>query len=220
MAKVLFIEDNLGWQDTMQRLLNTAGHEACRATSFDIAIALLGGKQRFDLIVFDLRLSEEDVNINSFVWLDALIQGMKARKLFVPPIVIVTGLDITKKDIVHIFTEYRDYVYGFFEKKDFNPKDFMQSLKTITNPSTLPSQTKGRPFISILGYTLLMTTIMLLTFSTLLRIVGQVQDPQVQQTILQVGGTVIVVIAIFVSVFSQNTKLENVIEWISKILRG
>jgi uncharacterized membrane protein YcjF (UPF0283 family) len=65
-----------------------------------------------------------------------------------------------------------------------------------------------------------MTVIVLSTFAVLLWSVGQIADPKTQQTILQVGGAVIVVIAIFVTVFSQNTKLENIMEGLSKILRG
>jgi CheY-like chemotaxis protein len=217
MARVLFIEDSLDWQDRIQRLLNAAGHDSCRATNVDNAFTLLGGKPRVDIIVFDLRLSDEDKNISSFAWLDALIQGMNSRNLSVPPIVIVTGIDITKEDVVQIFNEYRDYVYGLFEKHDFKHKEFMKSLKTISVPSNISHQVKGRPFVSILGYTLLMTVIMLITFLTLLQIVGQVSDPDVQKTILQVGGTVIVFIVIFVAAFSQNARIENILEWISKI---
>jgi DNA-binding NtrC family response regulator len=219
MAKALFIEDDPGWQDILHRLLDTAGHESQRATNFESAIGILNGKKRFDVIVFDLRLGEKSANSDQFVWLDALIQGILARHLRVPPIIIVTGVDITKKEIVQAFTEYRGYVFSFFEKKDFNPKDFMQSIKNAVDLSPDNSR-KSRSGLQLLAYTLLMTAIMLATFGVLIWSVKQVSDPQTQQTILQVGGAVLVVIAVFITVFSQNTKLENVIDGISKIFRG
>ena len=219
MAKALFIEDDPGWQDILRRLLETAGHESQRATTFESAIGILSGKKQFDVIVFDLRLGEKPANSDQFVWLDALIQGILARNLKVPPIIIVTGVDITKKEIVQAFTEYRGYVFSFFEKKDFDPKDFMQTIKNAVDHSPTNPR-KSRSGLQLFAYTLLMTAIMLVTFGILIWSVKQVSDPQTQQTILQVGGAVLVVIAVFVTVFSQNTKLENVIEAISKIWRG
>lgn len=219
MAKALFIEDDPGWQDILRRMLETAGHESQRATTFEAAIGILSGKKQFDVIVFDLRLGEKPAGSNQFVWLDALIQGMIARKLKMPPIIILTGVDITKREIIQAFTEYRGYIFSFFEKKDFDPKDFLQSIKDAVDYSP-DNRPKSRSFFQLFAYTLLMTAIMLLTFGILLWSVRQVPDPQTQQTILQVGGAVIVVIAVFVTVFSQNTKLENVIESVSKIWRG
>lgn len=219
MARVLFIEDDPSWQDILRRLLETAGHTFQRATTFEAAIGCLSGKQSFDVVVFDLRLGEKSASDNTFVWLDALIQGMNARKLKLPPIIIVTGVDVTKREIIQAFTEYRGHVSGFFEKRDFAPRDFLQSIKSVTD--YLPdSRPQSRSFFQLLAYTLLMTVIVLSTFAVLLWSVGQIADPKTQQTILQVGGAVIVVIAIFVTVFSQNTRLENIMEGLSKILRG
>src|SRR3972149_312689 len=116
MTRVLFIEDDSGWQDILRRLLETAGHEAQRATTFEAAIGILSGKKQFDVIVFDLRLGEKSPNDNQLVWLDAFIQGMTARQLRIPPIIIVTGVDVTRREIVQTFTEYHDHIFGFFDK--------------------------------------------------------------------------------------------------------
>lgn len=218
MAKVLFIEDDPGWQDVVRRLLETAGHESQRATTFEAAMGCLTGKKQFDVIAFDLRLGERPPGSNPFVWLDALIQGMTARKLKIPPVIIVTGVDVTKQEIIEAFTEYRGHIFTFFEKRDFDPKEFLQSIKDSVAYS--PDRPRSRSFLRLCAYTLLMATIMLLTFGILLWSVRQVPDPHTQQTILQVGGAVVVVVAVFVTVFSQNTKLENVIESVSKIWRG
>ena len=220
MSKVLFIEDSRDWQDILRKLLETAGHEAYHAPNLDIAISLISSKQHFDGIIFDLRLGEEpSVTTKSFAWLDALIQGMVARKQEVPPIIIVTGIAVTKKDIVFAFTEYKEFIYGFFEKRDLNPKEFLKLVKSAATYSS-STKTSKKSFLTLFIYTMLMTAIMLLTFGVLSWTVQQISDPQTQQTILQVGGAVIVVIAIFITVFSQNTKLENFIEAISKIWRG
>ncbi len=219
MARVLFIEDDPSWQDVLRKLLDTAGYTSQRATTFEAAIGCLSGKQPFDVVVFDLRLGEKSPNNDTFVWLDALIQGMIARRLKLPPIIIVTGVDVTKREIIQAFTEYRGNVFSFFEKRDFDPKDFLQSIKGAVDgsPGNLP---RSKSFFQLLAYTLLMTVIVLSTFAVLLWSVGQIADPKTQQTILQVGGAVIVVIALFVTVFSQNTRLENIMEGLSKILRG
>lgn len=219
MAKALFIEDDPGWQDILRKLLETAGHENQRATTFEAAIGILSGKKQFDVIILDLRLGEKPARNDQFVWLEALIQGMIARQLKVPPIIIVTGVDVTKQEIIQAFTEYRGYIFSFFEKKDFDPRDFILTIKSAVDyqPS---NHHKSRSGLQLLGYTLLMTAMMLATFGILLWSVKQISDPQTQQTILQVGGAVIVVIAVFVTVFSQNTKIENIIEPISKIWRG
>ena len=219
MTRVLFIEDDSGWQDILRRLLETAGHEAQRATTFEAAIGILSGKKQFDVIVFDLRLGEKSPNDNQLVWLDAFIQGMTARQLRIPPIIIVTGVDVTRREIVQTFTEYHDHIFGFFDKKDLDPKDFLRRLKEVANYTSL-GHARPRSFVHLLAYAVLMTAIVLATFGVLLWSVSQVSDPKTQQTILQVGGAVIVVVAVFVTVFSQNTKLENVIEFISKIGRS
>ena len=219
MSKVLFIEDDLSWQDILRKLLETAGHEAQRATTFEAAIGILSGKKQFDVIVFDLRLGEKSPSDSQFVWLDAFIQGMTTRQLRIPPIIIVTGVDVTKREIVQAFTEYHDHIFGFFEKKDFDPKDFLRILKEAASYTPF-GHARPRSFVHLLAYAVLMAAIVLATFGVLLWSVSQVSDPKTQQTILQVGGAVIVVVAVFITVFSQNTKLENVIEFISKIGRG
>lgn len=219
MSKVLFIEDSSSWQDILRKLLETAGHEAHRANSFDSAINILSGRQPFDVIVFDLLLGEKSATDDTFLWLDALIQGMRTRKLVIPPIIIVTGVDVSKQEIIQAFTDYREVVFGFFEKRDFHPKDFLQTIKEGADYDS-HSQRRPKSFGRLLAYTILMTLIVLSTFAVLLWSVKQISDPQTQQTILQVGGAVIVIIAVFITVFSQNTKLENIAEIIAKIWRG
>ena len=81
-----------------------------------------------------------------------------------------------------------------------------------------PNQPKS--FIFLFIYALLMVLVAISIFGILLWSVNQIADPKTQQTILQVGGAVIVVIGIFIAVFSQNTKVENFIDAISKIFRG
>jgi CheY-like chemotaxis protein len=220
MARVLFIEDSPGWQDILRKLLETAGHEAHRATTCEVAIGILSGKQQFDVIVFDLLLGEEFPSPNSFVWLDALIHGIRARKLKVPPIIIVTGVDVTKQEIIQAFTEYRGDIFWFFEKKDFDPKDFLQSIKGAVelSSSDIP---RPRSFFRLLTYAFLLMTVIVLPFlGVLLWSVKQISDPQTQQMLIQVGGVVIVLTAVFATAFAQNTKLENIIESVSKIWRG
>jgi len=102
MAKVLFIDDDPDWQQTLQELLATAGHQSHRATTFETAINILNSKEIYDLIVFDLRLGKALSNSDQFIWLDAFVKGMKARNLHIPSVIVVTGVDVTKQDIVKL----------------------------------------------------------------------------------------------------------------------
>ena len=218
MATVFFIEDNPGWQDILGQLLETAGHQTRRATTIEVALDILSGKQRFDVIVFDLLLVDGAPTDDPFVWLDAFIQGMTARRLEIPPIIILTGIDVSKRDVIQTFTQYRGHIFGFFEKQNLEAKHFLQTVKDAVDSHSIRPRPKS--FLQLLSYTLLMSAIILLTFAVLLSTVRQIPDPKTQQTILKVGGSVIVIIAIFLAMFSQNTKLEDVIGPISKIWRG
>lgn len=219
MAKVLFIEDSPDWQGILRKLLETAGHETHHATTFDSALSILSGKLSLDVIVFDLRLGDKDENDDPFLWLNALTQGMKTRKLNIPPIIIVTGVDVNKREIVRAFTEYRGIVFTFFEKRDFRKDAFLQSIKDATERSQMYNA-KPKPLLSLLLYAIIMAVIVLAIFAVLLWSVQQIADPKTQQTILQVGGALIIVIAIFVAVLSQNSKLENIVEVIGKLFRS
>lgn len=215
MRKVLFIEDNTNWQKVVQQILSTAGYEMRGATSFDAAIDILNGKQKFDVIVFDLKLDEYTKNDDPFLWLDALIQGLTSRKIKIPPIIIVTGVNVSNKQIVQAFTEYREYVYSFYEKRDFDPKKFLLSIKGVIEHS--PQQSKS--LFHLFMYALLMTAIVFSTFGGLLVIIKQIADPKTQQTFLQIGGTLIAVIVIFVLVFTRYSRFEDIVESVSKLWR-
>ena len=179
MAKVLFIEDNPDWQNLVQQLLKTAGHEASSAKTFDTAIDILNSKQKFDVIVFDLALGD-NIGHDPFVWLDALIQGSAVSKVEMPPVVIVTGVDVSKQQIIKAFTEYRDSVFCFFEKRDFDPKEFLQSIKRVTDYSPRKSTTPTS-LRQLLTFALLMTAVVLITFGVLLWSLQQISDPKTQQ---------------------------------------
>lgn len=219
MSKVLFIEDDPSWQEIFAEMLETAGHEAHRATSFNIAIELLGSKKKFEVIVFDLHLGTRAIGENPFTWLDAFILGLDSRKMSIPPIIIVTGVQMSPNQVKQIFTSYRSIVYDFFSKSDFDSQDFMQSLKNAVNfaPGKV---TKPRSLWTVIGYTVLMAIIVALTIGVLLWSVNQIADPKTQQTFLQIGGALIVAFALFVLIFSQNTKIEDVIGSMTKIWRG
>ncbi len=220
MANVLFIEDDISWQGVLEELLETAGHKAQRATTIDAALAILQGKQKYDVIVFDLKLGAISLDNDLFTWLTALIQGMIARKLRIPPIIILSGVELSNSQIIQAFTEHRGYVYNIFSKSELasTRKLFMLNIKSAVEHS--PSANPPKSFVHILGYTILMSLIVLAVFAVLIWSVGQISDAQTQQTIIQVGGALIVVIAIFVAVFSQNAKLQDIAETIQKIWRG
>ena len=220
MARVLFIEDDVSWQGVLEELIETAWHESKRATTIDTAIALMVGKQKYDVIVFDLKLGAISLDNDLFTRLDALIQGLGARKLQIPPVIILSGVEMSKQQIIQAFTEYRGYVYNIFSKSELasNRKSFLLTIKQSASHSTGTSAPKS--FFKILGYATLMSLIVFAVFGMLIWSVRQIPDPQTQQTIVQIGGALIVIIAIFISIFSQNEKLQDFAETIQKIWRG
>jgi len=218
MARVLFIEDDPSWQKILKTLLETAGHEAHRATTFEAAIAVLSGKKKFDVIVFDLRLGAKDLEGNPLVWLDALVDGLEARKLRTPPIIIVTAVGVTIQEVIRAFTDYRGKVFAFFEKADFDPMDFMRSIKDAAD-YPLHGGMRTQSFLRLFAYAVMMTAIVLLTFGGLLWSVQQIADPKTQQVFLQIGGALIIAIPLFILIFSQRAKVEDIIGSITKIWR-
>lgn len=218
MARILLVEDEISWINLHTRFLSTAGNEIQLASSFDAAVTMLRGKQKFDLIVFDLYLTHNPGD-DPYVWISALIEGFKSDRVSVPPIVIVTGLDLPKPQIIRAFTEFRGHVYGFFEKSNFDSREFLNCVKAAIS-TTSSYSSRPRSIFYLFSFAIMMVTIVLSIFAVLIWSVKQIPDPNSQQTILQVGGAVIVVVAIFITVFNQNTKLENIIESISKIWRG
>ena len=219
MARVLFIEDDAGWQKTIRRLLETAGHEAYYASTIDSALASLSDNKSFDVIAFDLRLGDKIPNYSTFLWLHAFVNGMEHRKMKIPPIVILTGVDISKDEIIEAFTEFRLYLINLFEKKNLDPKKFLSCINDAEKIHVY-SQPQPKSFKYLLLNTLLIMIIMLIPFGILLWRIQQVPDPETQRTILQIGGAIIVIATAFIAVFSQYTKIESIMEVFTKVCRG
>lgn len=223
MANVLFVEDSPTWQLLLEAILDTAGHETKYVSTLNSAIELFSAKSRIDVIVFDLNLDDAIDTHSPYAWLDALKDGLVARKIKIPPIIIVTGIIVDKEKIRRCFTEYRGIVFDFFEKEELrtNPervREFLQSVKLADEFHTQESRLKS--FLSILGYSILMAFIVVLIIGVLSFSVNQFSDPKTQQVFLRIGGILIIVFAIFVKMFSQGTKIEEVIESIAKIWRS
>lgn len=227
MAKVLFIEDDPSWQEILKDLLDTANHDALYAPTLNLAILALNNRENFDVIIFDLHLPLKAVNENPekpkspfgknpFVWLDALIEGIKGKKIKLPQIIIVTAIKISTRDVSTCFTKYRGTVYHLFDKNDFDDQEFMDSIKDAAEYS-LPSKANPVNYWHKLVNALLMTFIAITIFGILLFSISQIPDPDTQQTFLKIGGALLIVVAIFITMFSQNTKIEDIVESIIKV---
>src|SRR5262249_23206493 len=134
-----------------------------------------------------------------------------------PPIVIITGYDLPKKQIICAFTDFRGIVFGYFEKSSMEPKEFMQCIKDATSQSSYKGSNSKPTAARLFFSALLMITIVLSIFALLLWITGQIPDPQTQQTVLKTGGALIIVIAIFIAVFNNSEKIESIAEIVSKV---
>ena len=218
MANVLFIEDDPHWQKILGRLLMTAGHQSHRAISIDMGMEFLQNKQKIDVIVFDLSLGTKEMGENPFVWLDALQDGLNSRNIQIPPIIIVTGIQITTQQVRQIFTDYHEIVFDCFEKSNFDDQLFMKRIKSGATLSQASSN-KPKSFLPIVGYTFLMAIIVSLTIGILLWSVNQIPDPTTQQIFLKIGGALIFIVTVSILILSQNAKIENVIDSITKIWR-
>jgi CheY-like chemotaxis protein len=220
MSRVLFVEDSPTWRDILKETLETAGHETKHAPTLDGAIELLNSKNRIDVIVFDLHLGTKRDNRNKYVNLEALKDGLEARKIPIPPIIIVTGISVDPKEVRQCFSEYRGIVYDFFEKTGFEDveKEFLQSVKKAS--VTKVHISTPRSFFTVLGYTILLALVVVLIIGILFWSVNQISDPKTQQVFLEIGGALIIVFVIFVLMFSQSTKIEDIIGSITKIWRN
>jgi len=217
MARVLLVEDDSSWMDIYRRYCNIAGVELHSASSFDQAVSILHGKKKFDLIIFDLILMSTGGK-SAFTWLDALIYGMKAEKLDIPPIIICTGMSFGKKEIIRLFTKYQGKLYGFFEKSTFDFDEFTICVRSAINPDAQRGST-AKSSLRLFATAIFMSIIVLFIFGVLLFGLNKISDPLTQQTFLKVGSALVIVIAVFIAVFNQNAKIEDVIAAISKIWR-
>ncbi len=217
MARVLFIEDDTRWQNKLQELLEIAGHEAQYVSTIDAALACIDRKKSFDVISFDLRLEEKEPNYPTFTWLHAFVDGMGKRGTRKIPIIILTGVNMTKDEIIQAFTEYQ--IFHLFEKQYFDPEKFLSCIKKVESDPIF-EQPKSKSLLHVLFYTILIVLIMLIIFQILLWSVKQIPDPKTQQSIIQVGGSVLIIMMIFIAVLSQNTKIEKIVEIITKIWRS
>lgn len=216
MQRILLIEDNSSWLDLMARILKTAGYQVNRATNLDEALMIVSNKkQDVHLIVFDLVL-ESTIVEDYYVWLNALIRGMEARNLSIPPVIIITGYDLSKAEIIRGFTNFRGIVYTIFEKTTWNPNEFVECVKDATSNRS-SNRVQKKSLLQIFLSALLMTTIVFAVFGILLWIVSQITDPQTQKVVLSTGGALIIVIAIFIVVFTQEVRIQDLLEGISKI---
>jgi CheY-like chemotaxis protein len=219
-SRVLFIEDNPRWREFLKEILETAGHETRHAATLEGAIHLLNSKEKIDVIVFDLNLGSTKENRNPYVWLDALKDGLIARDISIPPIIVVTGMLVSARQVGECFAEYRGIVYDFFEKSGFEESErrFLQSVRDAA--VTHSQKPKPASLLRLLGYSLLIATIFVLIIGVLFWSVSKITDPKTQQIFLQVGGALIVVFVVFVFMLAQSTKIENVIDSITKIWRN
>jgi len=218
MAKILFIEDSKRWQEEIRLILATAGHSLESANSFELAMEKIKANN-FDVVVFDLFLGVEQTSSVPFVWLNAMVDGMLARKLHIPPIIVVTGYPIPPLGIVELFTKHRGIVFHFFDKSNFDMQQFLEAIKEAVNYPNLTIPTSRSTF-QLLVFSLFMTVLLLSIFGFLVRGTNQIADPTTQQVLLKAGGAIIIALAIFISIFSQGSKLETVLASIIKAWRG
>jgi|GEM_PF-6244478 len=84
----------------------------------------------------------------------------------------------------------------------------------------ISARAKSQPLGNLLIYSGLITILVIVILSILLWIVNQIPDPVTQRTFLQIGGGIILIAAIFVVVFMQNLRLDELLGRIAKIWKG
>lgn len=85
-AHVLVVDDQNNWREALASLLFKEGHAVKTVTSFEGAVKVIA-KDRFDLVILDVRLVDEDIfNVQGL----ELLKLVKAREN-PPKVIILTG---------------------------------------------------------------------------------------------------------------------------------
>lgn len=106
---ILVIDDDKGWQNRLQRILDRGGYRVCVAGNVKEAEDALEREGTFDLITVDMHLTEG----GGEGWDLVEIFTEKPRK---PGIIIVSGADFSP-------TEVRDLLRNYGHAVDFVPKE-------------------------------------------------------------------------------------------------
>ena len=123
----LVIEDDAGWRSLLAELLDESGYEVRICASYGDALGHLG-RERYDLAVVDLSLSQrsvsgapDDRNLDGY----RLLSSARASGI---PTIVVSG--IASPDAVeHIYEEYG--IFSFLEKQTFDRSAFLQTIQEV-----------------------------------------------------------------------------------------
>jgi len=115
---VLVVEDEEDWREkTFRELLEDEGYLVETAASHEEAIAKLH-KQRFDLAIVDINLTDVPHNVDGTFVLDAIAElGLKTK------IMIVSGTARSDK----VVEKYQPS--GFFRKQSFDDRQFILAVR-------------------------------------------------------------------------------------------
>lgn len=216
MARVLYVEDQQGWKELLERYLTSAGHETIYATSIETTVSLLEGKKKFDVIVFDLLLPDPNLSLLSsgtnkdpFEWLSALIHRLQHRRLPIPPIIVVTGYPLSKERIIELFSCYRQVV-DFHEKKNFQRSVFLESIAKLPSHST---KTRTWPWRIVAA--LAASSLGLLIMWALMIGIRLIPDPQTQQAWLNLVPSVTTFVVVLLFVLNYDGPLHDLISLVT-----
>jgi DNA-binding response OmpR family regulator len=183
MARILLIEDDDSWVKLYTKYFAMAGHDTQHIPSIDSAIIDLRNRGKYDLIIFDLYLIREPGHDPLF-WVNAFIEGLLEKNIIPPPIILVTGLELNRRQIIAVFTSYRKYIYGLFQKSDFDRTTFMECIRNVLNDSREANK-NPKSLLKLFFVTLILLIIVLAIYSILLWGIGSITDQYTQQTYLR-----------------------------------
>ncbi len=132
-GSALLVEDDAGWRELLQELLEEKGLEVVACASFAEGLGHLQRKS-FQMAVIDLALASSVEERNQ----DGLLLVDEARALSIPT-VVVSGTS-SPETVSRAFREAG--VFGFFEKQAFERQAFLELVERELTPSELDSLTE------------------------------------------------------------------------------
>ena len=124
-GRILIIDDDEKWIDTLSRLLRVEGYHVDTATTIARAHELLN-LTFFHLLVLDIRMEEDDES--NAEGMD-LLREIDSRDLSTAMQIIMLSAYGTPRQMRQAFTQYK--VADFLSKDEFDDEEFLERVRTI-----------------------------------------------------------------------------------------
>jgi CheY-like chemotaxis protein len=218
MASILYIEDEPSWQMQVRDSLGIAGHQVTAVKTLDSAMVALGGKHNFDIVIFDLYLGDQLGN-NQRASLAAFLKRADMEGLDLPPIIILTGLSLSIRQVADLFSHHRNHIADIWDKMTIDWVEFRESVERAVDFAEERSSKRQGSLLVALGAGVFICAVVAGVFYLIVDAVGQIPDPQSQQVMLKAVPTIIIAIAVFIVVLGNRASVEDILKGLKLLKR-